>query len=1418
MSEERKDLLKKVGIVLLLLLLAIGSFVTIFTVATRDEEPEEEAPIVEVLPEKEDEEPENKITSVPKPEFTDTSFVYDGKEHSPDVKASAFYAVSFKSSTTKAKDAGSYKIVYKLNNPDDVKWEDGTTDDIICEWSIEPKEVGLKWGKTKFAFDGKEHSTTCVISGVLEGDKCDIVLKNNSISTVGQKTVSAVRLTNNNYKLPSKNTTTVLTMTATTLGKVTFSNGNVIYDGSYHTVGDAKCETSGVRVSYSTAIDGTYLSSKPVFKDVGTYKVYAKVEKQGYTSKIVGCSYIIKQKEVGLDWGPLDFEYDGKEHSTTCKATGVVSGDTCSVVLSGNSIKNVGRKTVTATSLSNKNYKLPANKTAIMTMETSSLGDITVEDGSPTFTYDGKTHTIGDVKADVSGVKVYYSTKKDGTYSTTKPSYKDVGKYTVYMKVEKTGYETENLSAIITIEPREAVLKWGDLEFDYDGKEHSTSCVVSNLIKGDTCSVMLDGNSIKEVGSKTVKAISLSNKNYELPKEVEKTLTVKEKELLPLGKIYIEQANKSVTYDGKDHEFCEVGCTTTGVKITYSETENGTYTEKAPSHKDVGEYTTYVKFEKDGYKTETKKLTLTIKEREVKLEWGNTSWVYDGEEHSTSCTVSNVVEGDDCGMTIEGNKVGPNVGSSIAVVKISNKNYKLPSNAEQKIEITTNEIKLYLTPSVVIKYYDKKPVEYNIERVNNVDLASNPNHGFKFTYSLTKDGEYTNQKPEIPVDVGEYVVYIKAEKENYDTTIQEFHVSIKPDPVGQLWWGETSFKYDGEKHSTTCVAYGTKSGEKTEIVLENNSVGPEIGKATVKAVGTVNPNCSLDDAFGNMVWHGETEKELEIISAELDVKTYFAEKTYDGTHVDYGIDNINGKKLNEIDVNSYTITWSLSEKGEFTSEKPEFINAGSYVVYAKIQMNGYEDKIVSIEPFVAQREANLVWMEKEWVYDKKEHTAVCVVGNCAEDDECNVILENETIGPDVDAKVAKAVGLSNANYVLPETGTDQEIKIIPAGYSIEFFWKDFVYDGKTHTDYIHTFEFFDRNDNTLISGDLYYSLDGGEYSEEVIGIKNAGKYSVSVRFIPHSENYVSWEGNVYTITIKQKPATLKWGDLSWDYDGKEHSTTCVVTNLCGDDICEVELENNSIGPDSGKATVKAVELSNPNYCLKEDTEKTMEIIKSVEYTNVVTGDFAARVQRNIKEEFEEIVFDSVDVPNNVDCINVSTKDGGVVAWVTDKVLYVSTIKDESIVFDEGCSGMFANLSSVKKITFKDINTSNVKNMDSMFSGCTNLVELDLTKFEIDDETEIYNIFGGSSSVFNCCSSLKVLDISNWNVCDKRSWRMFNGLSSLETIYCNHNWFDGTYLWDVFGGNTSLKGAISYDVPIWNSNQYANPTTGYFTAK
>ena len=51
--------------------------------------------------------------------------------------------------------------------------------------------------------------------------------------------------------------------------------------------------------------------------------------------------------------------YDGTAHSTTCRVGNLVGSDTCTVTLSNNSITDVGTTTVTATALSNSNYRLP---------------------------------------------------------------------------------------------------------------------------------------------------------------------------------------------------------------------------------------------------------------------------------------------------------------------------------------------------------------------------------------------------------------------------------------------------------------------------------------------------------------------------------------------------------------------------------------------------------------------------------------------------------------------------------------------------------------------------------------------------------------------------------------------------------------------------------------------------------------------------------------------------------------------------------------------------------------------------------------------------------------------------------------------------------------------------------------------------
>ena len=80
--------------------------------------------------------------------------------------------------------------------------------------------------------------------------------------------------------------------------------------------------------------------------------------KGNYTGTL-STTWNILQREATLAWGTTSWRYDGNPHSTTCTVTNLVSDDTCTVILSGNSITNIGSTTVTATGLSNSNYKLP---------------------------------------------------------------------------------------------------------------------------------------------------------------------------------------------------------------------------------------------------------------------------------------------------------------------------------------------------------------------------------------------------------------------------------------------------------------------------------------------------------------------------------------------------------------------------------------------------------------------------------------------------------------------------------------------------------------------------------------------------------------------------------------------------------------------------------------------------------------------------------------------------------------------------------------------------------------------------------------------------------------------------------------------------------------------------------------------------
>ena len=132
---------------------------------------------------------------------------------------------------------------------------------------------------------------------------------------------------------------------------------------------------------------------------------------------------------------------------------------------------------------------------------------------------------------------------------------------------------------------------------------------------------------------------------------------------------------------------------------------------------------------------------------------------------------------------------------------------------------------------------------------------------------------------------------------------------------------------------------------------------------------------------------------------------------------------------------------------------------------------------------------------------------------------------------------------------------------------------------------------------------------------------------------------------------------------------------------------------------------------------------------------------------------------------------------------TKKVVFRGSFKDYR---PESTFRWFYMCKSLEEVdSVENLNTSGVKDMRYMFSGCSSLKTLDLYGF----------------------STLNVGKFSG----------MFSGCSSLSTIYCGYAWADILQDSDMFKDCTKLKGAVAYDSKKTGSAM-ANPETGYFTKK
>ena len=199
----------------------------------------------------------------------------------------------------------------------------------------------------------------------------------------------------------------------------------------------------------------------------------------------------------------------------------------------------------------------------------------------------------------------------------------------------------------------------------------------------------------------------------------------------------------------------------------------------------------------------------------------------------------------------------------------------------------------------------------------------------------------------------------------------------------------------------------------------------------------------------------------------------------------------------------------------------------------------------------------------------------------------------------------------------------------------------------------------------------------------------------------------------------------------------------------------------------------------------------------------------------VKNKIESIKFVKGQVPTSgiIEQFDASeAEDSSIIGYYTDEDsndMYELTISSEvKIEANSNSSRLFSELSKVKEIKFENFDTSQVKNMGSMFHNCSSLISLDVSKF---DTSQVTNMFG----MFENCSSLISLDLSKFDTSQVTNMRyMFYECSSLTSLDVSN--FDTSQVTNMSAMFLECSGLTSLDVSKFDTSKVTNMSMMFYT--
>ena len=239
-----------------------------------------------------------------------------------------------------------------------------------------------------------------------------------------------------------------------------------------------------------------------------------------------------------------------------------------------------------------------------------------------------------------------------------------------------------------------------------------------------------------------------------------------------------------------------------------------------------------------------------------------------------------------------------------------------------------------------------------------------------------------------------------------------------------------------------------------------------------------------------------------------------------------------------------------------------------------------------------------------------------------------------------------------------------------------------------------------------------------------------------------------------------------------------------------------------------RLTVKALKVNlTPKYI-----DGTVNINKS-EYNKLLDSKLTVKPDYDLREYYKKIA-------NHKTITNLPKKNAVYIKEALPNVTSCFDMMGNSSGNTEDRDGCFA-LTSIDTTGW---DTSNISNMDSMFSSCKALTILDVSKFNTSKVTNMFAMFNdcnklttlnvsnwNTSNVTNMdsmfweCYALTNLDVSNWNTSKvtNMNW-MFYGCKKLLSL--NVSKWDTSKVTDMRGTFDGCSSLTNLDISKWNTSK------------